>query len=335
MVSKTLELLAQFAERPVEELARVSKIYPFALTPFIVGRVKEGTYSPAALRQFLPDIRELQDNDGFISDPTGERDLHPEPGILQTYDNRLALIFSYQCLAYCRFCFRKAAVGPDHGVSDTELERAFAYISAHTEIEDILLSGGDPLALPNKRLIPLLERLTSFPHLKAIRIDSRALNVHPARLDDELLAFLEADGRFWYYAHLNHPDDLDHPEVIAAARRLLSARIPIYNQSVILRGVNDDVETMKRLMNLCYFNKIIPYNLYVLDRVKGGAHFDVPINRVVEIYEALSHLSGPAQPLLVYVDEQSKKHRVIYDKTLDLRAFLETRNTPTKDLAVV
>lgn len=329
MASKNLELLADISGQPLEDLERVTRSYPFALTPFIMNRVKDGSYTISALRQFLPAIQELHDIEGFSSDPTGESGLHPEQAVLQTYNNRLALILSYQCLVYCRFCFRKAAVGPGHDPTELQLEKALTYIATHPEIEDVLLSGGDPLALPNKKLLPFLEKLTSYPHVKAIRIDSRALNVHPDRFDDELLAFLEKDGRFWYYAHLNHPDDIDHPAVLAVVRKLLSARIPIYNQSVILAGVNDDVETMKRLMNLCYFNKVIPYNLYVLDRVKGGAHFDVPAERVAEIYTALSDLSGPAQPLLVYVDAESKKHRAIYDTTFNVQAFLETRKTAT------
>ncbi len=211
---------------------------------------------------------------------------------------------------------------PEHQVSDADLEHALAYVATHSEIEDILLSGGDPLAMPNRRLIPFLKRLIQIPHLKTIRIHSRAVATVPTRIDKELIEFLAQDDRFWYYAHMNHPDDIDHPEVIAAVRRLLSARIPVLNQCVILAGVNDDPATMTRLMKLCYEHKVIPYNLYVLDRVRGVAHFEVPIERIIDIYKALSRLPGPAQPVLVYVDGQSKKHRAVYSEALDLRRFL-------------
>lgn len=326
MSSKVLELMARAAGRPVEELSRVDATYPFALSPFLARRVEEGTYSLEALRQYLPDARELDQVAGYVADPTGEGDLHPEESILQTYDNRLAMVLTHQCLVYCRFCFRKDFVGfPEHQISNTQLEQALAYVTAHTEIEDVLLSGGDPLAMPNRRLIPFLKRLIQIPHLKAIRIHSRAVATVPSRIDNELLDFLSQDDRFWYYSHMNHPDDIDHPEVIAAIRRLLSARIPVLNQGVILGGVNDNPVTMTRLMQRCYENKVIPYNLYVLDRVKGAAHFEVPIERIVEIYKALSRLPGPAQPVLVYVDGRSKKHRAVYSEALDLKEFLSAR----------
>lgn len=323
MPSRALQVLARVTDQSMDELEEVARVYPFAISPFIIRRVAEGTYSLVALRQFLPDLRELQDVDGFGPDPTGESGLHPERSVLQTYDNRLALILTHQCLVYCRFCFRKEFVGlSDNGVLDEDLDRALSYVAAHPEVDDILLSGGDPLALPNKRLIPFLRKLAQIPHLKTIRIHSRALSVQPERIDDELTQFLSSDDRFWYYAHMNHPDDISHPDVAKAIRRLLSARVPILNQSVILAGVNDDVNTMVQLMKLCYEHKVIPYNLYVLDRVRGAAHFEVPVDRIVEIYEALAQLPGPAQPVLVVVDSQSKKHRAVYDSAFDLKAFL-------------
>lgn len=327
MSAQALRMLAEVTQTPLEDLAQTARRYPFALPSFLRRRVEEGSYSRAALRQFLPDRRELLDIAGFTPDPTGESGLHPERGILQAYHNRAAIIVTYHCLVYCRFCFRKNVVGFDENkVPSEDLDRALAYVESHPEINDILLSGGDPLAMPNSRLIPFLERLVSIDHVRAVRIDSRALNAHPQRLDDELLAFLESKDRFWYYAHLNHPDDLDHPEVLAAVRRLLAARVPVMNQCVFLAGVNDNVATMSRLMELCYFNKVLPYNLYVLDRVKGGAHFEVPDEKVLEIYRALAGLGGPAQPLLVYVGGDSRKRRAINSEWMDLESFLDSRH---------
>lgn len=323
---ESITVLSNLAGRPVGELKQVAEKYPFAISPFLSDRVKNGTYSLAAARQYLPDARELLDVSGFVGDPTGEAGLHPEQSVLQTYSNRVALMVTHQCLVYCRFCFRKDFVGyPQNHISDADLQKAVAFIAARPEINDVLLSGGDALALPNRRLIPLLHALMEIPHLKAIRIHSRALSAHPKRLDDELLECLKTDDRFWYYAHMNHPDDLNHPEVIATVRRLLSARVPVLNQCVILAGVNDDPETMYRLMKLCYENKVLPYNLYVLDRVKGAGHFEVPVERIVEIYKALSDLPGPAQPVLVYVDSKSRKHRAVYSESINLSEFLGQR----------
>lgn len=325
-ITNTMRVLSEVSGLSIEDISKVTERYPLAISPFMVNRLREGSYSLNALRQFLPDTQELMDIDGFVGDPTGEKELKPEKSILRTYHNRLAIMVSLKCLVYCRFCFRKEQVGfPDSVMPEAELDKAIDYIVAHPEINDILLSGGDPLSLSNQKLLPFLKKLGELKQLKAIRIDSRALSFAPDRLDDELLEFLEADGRYWYYAHMNHPDDVNHPDIIAAAKRLLSAGIPIYNQCVFLAGVNDNIETMVELMEVCYEHKIIPYNLYVLDRVKGGAHFDVPIDLIVEIYEALSHLAGPAQPLLVFVDEKSRKHRAVYHESLNLHEFLNLR----------
>ncbi len=327
---RALEMLAQTAGTSVAELVKTVDVYPFALTPFLRQRIEEGTYSLAALRQFLPDAQELQDTAGFSSDPAGESKKHPLPAILQAYENRLVILLSYQCLVYCRFCVRKSLVGmPEYSITNDQLEQALAFVRAHPEIEDVVLSGGDPLAVPNRRLLPFLHKLMAILHVKVIRIDSRALSTMPKRIDDELLDVLKTDDRFWYHAHMNHPDDLHHPDVLAAAQRLRMAGVPVLNQSVILAGVNDDPAVMAQLMRDCYYHKILPYNLYVLDRVKGAAHFEVTEERIVEICETLSHLPGPAQPVLIFVDRESRKHRAIYDSAADLRVFLRARNSST------
>lgn len=325
--SKTLKLMADTAGRPVEELEEVVKTYPFALTPFIRKRIEDKTYSLEALKQFLPDAQELQNVEGFSSDPVGESEQHPTSAIVQVYNNRLVIILSYQCLVYCRFCFRKALVGkPEHIIKEEEINKALQYVTDHPEIEEVLLSGGDPLAVPNRKLLPFLQKLVAIPHVKVIRIDSRAVSTMPERIDGDLLAFFKEHDRFWYHAHMNHPDDINHPAVITAIQQLRLAGVPVLNQSVILKGVNDAASTMTQLMKLCYQNRVIPYNLYVLDRVKGAAHFDVPTDRIVEICKALSHLPGPAQPALVYVDAHGRKHRTVYDEDADLRAFIKARN---------
>ncbi len=327
MATRTLTLLSEATGKPLAEMDSVSQRFPFAISTFLRNRVLNGEYAPEALRQFLPDARELWTAPGYTSDPTGESELHPEPSILHVYGNRLALILTYRCLVYCRFCFRKHVVGfGESRVPAEDIERGIAYVEAHPEISDILLSGGDPLAISNAQLLPLLRRLVEIPHLKVIRIDSRALNAMPERFDDELLDFFSAHPHFWYYAHLNHPDDVDHPDVLAAARRLRAAGVPIYNQCVLLRGVNDRPQTLRRLMELCYVNKILPYNLYVLDRVEGATHFALDDSEVASLYRSLADLSGPAQPLLVYVGNDSKKRRMTNSDIHDIHAFLRARH---------
>jgi KamA family protein len=326
-----LARMAELTGTDAAELEKTAERYPFAVSNFLRRRLEEGTYSHRALKQFLPDIRELTDVPGFVPDPTGENNLRPVPSVVRCYENRLALTITFTCLVYCRFCFRKSLVGfPESKVSEDELSAGVDYIRTHPEISDVLLTGGDPLAMPNHRLLPLLRELDAIEHLRVIRLNSRALNTAPERFNDELLDFLRRSGKFWYYAHINHPDDIDHPEVLEAVGRLLDARVPILNQCVFLAGVNDDVETMMRLMTLCYYNKVIPYNLYVLDHVEGGAHFEVPKAKVIEIYKAMAKLHGPAQPLLVYVGTDNRKRRATNCDQLSLDDFLSSRPEVSK-----
>lgn len=322
MTLNMLQELAQMTGHSVEEYVVVSEKYPFALTPFIMQRVRDGTYSTSALHQFLPDSRELENTASLSTDSMNESYNHPEKALIHLYDNRVVFLMTYQCLVYCRFCFRKASVGlPENQISTGQIAQALSYIRAHPEIEDVILSGGDPLALSNRRLLPFLRELTSIPHIKVIRIDSRAISTNPQRIDDELIDFLKSDHRFWYHAHMNHPDDINHPEVVAAIHRLLAACVPVLNQSVILKGVNDDRQTLCELMKRCYYHKVIPYNLYIFEKVRGAAHFEVSVDCISDICEALSHLPGPAQPVIVYVDINGRKHRIVYDKATDIRAF--------------
>jgi KamA family protein len=291
-------------------------------------RVAEGSYSVAALRQFAPDARELIETEGFDSDPTGEELCKVQKAIVHRYSNRLGIIFTQHCLVYCRFCFRKHFVGkPDNPVDSDDLATALDYVRKHPEIKDVLVSGGDPLAVANSALLPFLEELTSIRTVDVIRIHSRALNTKPDRLDDDLIKFFERSGKIWYYAHLNHPDDIEHPAVLERVGRLQKSGVPVLNQSVLLAGVNDDASVLARLMMACYRNKVLPYHLYVLDRVKGAAHFALPSERVAALYESLSVLPGPAQPVLVYVDRKNTKQRVVFSDHVDLRAFLDSRQT--------
>jgi KamA family protein len=331
MNPEVLHLVADKSGTSVDDIKKVAEKFPFLLSPFLAKRVREGSYSLEALRQFSPDPRELDTVPTFTVDPTGEGDLQPAPSIIRTYHNRLAIVVSFNCMVYCRFCFRKNVVGqPGNHVDMEQLDEALAYIAAHPEINDVLLSGGDPLVLSNRQLLPFLRRLLSIEHVRAIRFDSRALSVRPERIDNELLDFLNQSDRFWFYAHFNHPDDIDHPDVLAAIRRLLSVRVPIFNQCVLLGGVNDDEATLARLMELCYLNKVLPYNLYTLDHTHGAAHFELSEERIVALYRSLSdrggsHLSGPAQPLLVYVDKDNRKQRAVNCDHLDFKAFLADR----------
>src|SRR5262249_24545879 len=183
-MKRSLTTLARISGRAITELQVVSNVYPWKVTDFLMRRVEEGTYSPEALRQFLPDARELIDVQGFSCDPVGESARHPVTSVVQSYKNRLAIITTHRCLVYCRFCFRKDFVGFDSNeVSTNQLDEALDYLRSHPEVDDILLTGGDPLAIPNSQLIPFLEKVVRIGHLKTIRIHSRAISTRPERID--------------------------------------------------------------------------------------------------------------------------------------------------------
>lgn len=252
-----------------------------------------------------------------------ESDYKPTPSLIQKYKNRCAIIATHKCLVYCCFCFRRDFVGiSSNNVDDKQLAEAVTYIRTNPENRDILVSGGDPMALNNRSLIPLLRDLESIPHVKVIRIHTRALSSFPDRFDDEIIACLETSNKIWIYNHMNHPDDINHPTVLEKAGRLQSSGIPLLNQCVLLKGVNDDVQTLLKLMMICYENRIIPYHLYTLDMVSGTNHFMLSNKEVEVLFRAMSSLPGPAQPVLVRVDANNYKQRAVFSKALDFEKFI-------------
>jgi KamA family protein len=324
-----LDWLADKANTTPKVIEAVAREFPARISSFLRKRVEDGTYSMAAARQYLPDARELLFKPGWTVDPCNERNYQESAAVIRKYPNRAAVILTHKCIVYCRYCFRKDFVGKEgNDIQEAEWRDALEIVRRDSTINDILLSGGDPLVLPNSRLIPVLTEFAQIPHLHTIRIHSRALSVAPRRFDEPLLAFLEEHSKFWYYAHMNHPDDVDHPLVRNTVRKLLGVGVPVLNQSVILSGVNDDPETMAALFTRCYESKVVPYNLYALDRVHGASHFMVPNERIADIVVRLSQLPGPAQPTLVVVDRENLKRRLNCDTPRDqiitwLAAFTE------------
>jgi KamA family protein len=330
MSNNRLEFASDLLGQPLSSSQKVASVFPFKLSRFLADRITDGTYSLAAARQYLPDARELIEAPAATFDPCNEGAYKVADQVIQRYENRAALIATHHCLVYCRFCFRRDFVGYKESRIATEaLEAGIEYLASNPANRDVLLTGGDPLALPNRQLIPLLRRLSDIPHLRVIRIHSRALSVQPDRFNDTLLDAFRASGKVWLYAHMNHPDDVDHPAVLEAARRVQQAGVPILNQAVILDGVNTDSGVIQDLCLKAYEAKILPYHLYVLDQVPGTAHFTVTTDRLLEIFDSLAALPGPAQPVFVVIDQTDLKHRVVPSSAVDrgvLRAMLEAKS---------
>lgn len=278
-------------------LAAVASVYPFRVTPSYAALIRQP--GDAVWRQCVPDPRELED-DGQLPDPLAESSLSPVPGLIHRYPDRAVLLVSNRCPVYCRFCMRKRHVGEgDAPPGRATLERAFAYIAATPAIRDVILSGGDPLMLNDESLLYVLTRLRAIGHVAVIRIGTRMPVTMPQRLTNELCLLLKRFHPLYINTHFNHPAEIT-PESAAACALLADAGIALGNQTVLLRGVNDDVETMRELMTGLLRLRVRPYYLHQMDLVRGTAHFRTPLSTGLEIIRALrGHVSGMAVPHFV------------------------------------
>jgi lysine 2,3-aminomutase len=286
-------IAARFALDPAATLA-VAVRYPVRLTPQLLGLI-EGADDPVG-RQFLPDLRELAD-DGLPDDPLAETELAPLPAVVQRYPARVLLLAGNACAAYCRFCTRKRRVGcAAFRLPFTELLKGIDYIAAHSAIEEVIVSGGDPLLLPDDALAELLARLRRIPHLGVLRIATRTLTVLPERITPALATLLGRQAPLYLTTHFNHPRELTPPAAEACAH-LAAAGIPLANQTVLLRGVNDDADTLATLCTALLHLRVRPYYLHQLDPVRGTGHFRVSFERGLQLVEALrQRVSGLAVP---------------------------------------
>ena len=274
---------------------RAGGIFPVAVTAHLADSMSE-----AVARQFVPSEDEFVADSKDRSDPIGDHVHSPARGIIHRYPDRLLLTPILLCPAYCRFCFRRDDVGQENAVlSDGELDAAFAYIESHPEIWEVILSGGDPLMLPAKRLEAIVARLSAIAHVAVIRIHTRVPILDPARVTPALMAALATEKAMFAVIHCNHADELNGP-VKSAIRQFLRAGIPLLSQTVLLKGVNDDAETMAALMRALVANRIKPYYLHHPDLAAGTAHFRPPLERGQDILRQLrGRISGLCQPTYV------------------------------------
>ncbi|HIJ87908.1 MAG TPA: KamA family radical SAM protein [Desulfuromonadales bacterium] len=310
----------------------VSARYPVRLTDYYASLV---THSDDAIwKQCLPDIRELEDA-GQCPDPLDESALSPVPGLIHRYPDRVVLLVSNRCPVYCRFCMRKRLVGSgDAPMGDEEVRAALHYIATHTEIHDVILSGGDPLMLDDDSLKTILAGLRAIPHIVIIRIGTRVPVTLPSRITPQLCALLRTFHPLYINTHFNHPDEITADSTSACAL-LADAGIPLGNQTVLLKGVNDSVATMRRLMTGLLALRVRPYYLHQMDLVQGTAHFRTSVRTGLEIIRGLrGHVSGLAVPHYV-IDLPGGKGKVailpddveINGSTLLLRTYTGERVT--------
>ena len=276
-----------------EKLKRVISRYPMRINPYYLGLIKEE--SDPIYRQCVPDIRELDDKQAAL-DPLNEEGHSPVRGLTHRYPDRVLLLVSSECAMYCRFCNRKRKVGRPSMVTDASIEQGIDYIREHGEVRDVLLSGGDPLLLEDARLGEILSALHAIPHVEIIRIGTRVPCTLPQRVTPELAGLLQQFHPLYINVHFNHPVEIT-PEAAVACNRLADAGIPLGCQTVLLKGINDDLPTMQTLMRKLLTIRVKPYYLFHGDPARGTSHFRTSIDRGLNIIRGLQgHTSGLCVP---------------------------------------
>jgi lysine 2,3-aminomutase len=290
-------------ETKTAALARVAARYATAITPAMQSLIDPRDLLDPITRQFVPSADEALDASDESADPIGDHAHSPVEGIVHRYDDRALLKLTHLCPVYCRFCFRREMVGPGRtaSLSPQALERALEYIAATPALWEIILTGGDPLILAPRRIAEVTRRLAAIEHVKVLRWHTRVPVVAPERITAELVTALKADGAStWIALHANHPRELT-PAARQAIARLVDAGIPLVSQSVLLRGVNDDPDTLEALMRAFVEARVKPYYLHHLDRAPGTAHFRTSIARgqalVARLHDRASGLCQPSYVL--------------------------------------
>ncbi len=283
--------------RPAARLAALQ--FPVRVPRGFAALMEKGNPDDPLLRQVLPLNAELSPNPGYSADPVGDLAAHAVPGLLHKYQGRALLITTPACAIHCRYCFRRHfpyTETLEHGA----WERAADYLRQHPEIDELILSGGDPLSLNNHRLHELVETFRDVPKLQRLRLHTRLPIVLPERIDAGLMNWFR--GLPWQSVvvlHSNHPNELG-PEVLTAIHALREISPGLLNQSVLLRGVNDDAATLAELSRRLFSTGVLPYYLHLLDRVAGAAHFEVDEPTASQIYASLQRqLPGYLLPRLV------------------------------------
>jgi len=287
---------------PNSALSAVASKYAIGITPAVLDLIDPADPTDPISRQFVPTAAELVTTPEEREDPIGDLSHSPVEGIVHRYPDRVLLKAVHVCPVYCRFCFRREMVGPQGlgTLTPTELDAAMDYIASHTEIWEVILTGGDPLVLSPRRLAGLMERLAKIEHVKIVRFHTRVPVVEPERIDAEMVAALTSSGKITYLAvHANHPREFSVAAKLAFSR-LIAGGVVLISQSVLLRGVNDDVETLAALMRGFVENRIKPYYLHHPDLAPGTSHFRIGIEEGQRLVAALrGRISGLCQPTYV------------------------------------
>ena len=280
----------------VEALRGAFDGFQMRLTPAVLDQIK--AVGDPMWAQYVPTVSEMEVVDGVVDSLDEDAD-SPVPNLTHRYPDRALFLVSPVCASDCRFCTRRRKVGDPEKIPLNQYDSAFAYLRAHTEIRDVILSGGDPMMLSDRRLEYIFQTLRAIPHIEIIRIGSRITSHLPERITDEFCEMVQRYHPVFMNTHFNHPDELT-PASVAALDRLSRAGVPLGCQTVLLKGVNDDPVVMKELMHRLLKARVRPYYIYMCDPVAGGEHFRTTVQKGLEIIQALrGWTSGLAVPHLV------------------------------------
>jgi len=301
LVTEPAELL-QMLELPLEHLPaaeRAAELFPLRVPREFVRLMSVSNIDDPLLRQVLPIGREFDNPPGYITDPLNEAAARPVAGVVHKYKDRVLLILSGACAINCRYCFRRHFPYSENRISGQSKTQALNYIREHTELREVIFSGGDPLVTSDSRLEELIEELSAIPHLERLRIHSRLPVVIPSRMTARLTNILQKCRlQTALVLHINHPQEISE-ELAAACTQLQRAGITLLNQAVILRSINDQLETQVSLSLSLYRAGILPYYLFLFDPVQGASHFDIPEDDARKLAAAMQvELPGYLMPRL-------------------------------------
>ena len=280
-----------------------------------VALMRRGDPTDPLLRQVLPLGLELEEHDEFSHDPVGDGQSIATNGLLHKYHGRVLLITTSACAVHCRFCFRRSFAYSENRFDEKQWGRIMAYIESHPEVNEVILSGGDPLMLHDQKLAHQVRSIASVPHVKRLRLHSRMPVVLPERITPPLLQlFSESRLKIVLVLHCNHPNEIA-AELIESMKLLRKSGVTLLNQSVLLKGVNDELSTLIELSERLFAIDVLPYYLHLLDRVQGAAHFEVSEDKALQLYhQLLERLPGYLVPRLVRENEGAASKEPVLSK---------------------
>ncbi len=283
------------------QLAEICKIFPFKITPYYYSLIDSGNPNDPLLKMTLPDLQEMKYKHGEMDDPIGDLKHQPVKGIVHRYPDRVLFSPTLECGGHCRYCFRRVRIGSERpSLTQPQLKTALDYVQNNRDIHEVILTGGDPLMLGDQALKEILQTLKKQPHIKTIRIHTKMPVWNPSRITDTLADILSDNQPLYLVTHFNHPREVTELAVEKLSK-LISNGIPLLNQSVLLKGVNDSTEVQKKLLLSLIRARIKPYYLHQLDRVKGASHFRVPVRKGLKILRQLrGTLPGYAIPHYIW-----------------------------------